>query len=171
MSEPQPITSAEVDPIVGWSVGVRILHVAHGIASERYARLARFTGVLVAVLTAVVGTALFISAASSESAILRNSAAALSLLAATLGVAQVVLNYPELAIRHRQAFVEYGKLRRELDIIRLVARARPVTEEELRSFRAAWAAVETTAPVVPGRLRAVARRSIDRADARERPKP
>lgn len=126
MSEPQPITSAEVDQIVDWSVGVRILHVAHGIASERYARLARFTGVLVAVLTAVVGTALFISAASSASAILRNSAGALSLLAATLGVAQVALNYPELAIRHRQAFVEYGKLRRELDTIRLVARTRPV---------------------------------------------
>ena len=151
----------------GWTAGVRSMHIAHGIAAERCARLARVTGVLVAVLTAVVGTALFVSAAASQTTSVRYTAAGLSLLAATLGVAQVALNFPELAIRHQAAFVEYGKLRRDLDMIWMLGGASTVTADWLRDFRTGWSAAEAAAPVLPVRLRRTARRLIDLADSRD----
>jgi hypothetical protein len=151
-----------------WARGVRILHVAHGMASERYATFGRTTRVVAAVLTAIVGTALFVSAAASEQDLVRTVAAILSLLAAVLGVAQIALDYPDLAVRHRQAFVEYGRLRRRLDILLSTAASSPPADRELEAFRESWAKAEESAPVIPVRLRSAARRTIDRADKRNK---
>ncbi|MDQ1288692.1 MAG: hypothetical protein QG622_2258 [Actinomycetota bacterium] len=171
------------DPLTRWSRDVRVLHVAHGLAAERYAAFARTTGVLVAVLTSAVGTALFVSAGSPIQDLVRTVAATLSLLATVIGVAQIALHHPDLAVRHRQAFIDYGRLHRRLDVMRSESAgsspgsssgalssgaAQPGAESGLEEFREAWTAAEEAAPVVPARLRSAARRTIARADKRAR---
>ena len=145
-----------------WHVGVAVLHVAHGIASERYALRGRFIGVLVAVVTGVVGTALFTTAATNAQVWLRYTAGGMSLVVAILGVLQIALNYPELAARHRAGYVYYGALRRQLEILRMRNAAGDApTDVEVATFRESWSKVEADTPVVPGRLRNTASRAID----------
>jgi hypothetical protein len=155
------------DVLRHWLNGLRILHVAHNVAGERHAKLARISGVGVAVLTSIVGTALFVSAAASENPMMSASAAALSLLAATLGVAQVALNYPDLAVRHRQAAVEYGSLRRELEVLLLMSKGTP-PEAEISRIGGQWTKIEEKAPAIGARLRNRAHRMIRTADAARR---
>ncbi len=150
-----------------WLETVQVLHVAHGIAAERAARLSRVVGVVIAVLAASVGTALFVTPLGSSEDTLRRTIAALSVAAALLGVLQVVLNAPEVALRHRQAFVDFGLLRREMEMLRegLGASAR-VPAEPARAVRESWSRIEQSAPGVSRLLRARARRELRAAQER-----
>ncbi len=142
-----------------WLHGIRIMHIAHGIAGERHARLARVTGVLIAVLTAVVGTALLTSdAAAQETSI--QLAGILSLVTAALGLAQVAFNYPDLALRHRHAFVGYGALRRRVETSLVSGGYGGVTRNQLEDIREEWREIDASAPAIPLLVRRRARRAI-----------
>ncbi len=143
-----------------WLHGIRIMHIAHGIAAERHGRMARSTGVLVAVMTAVAGTALFTSAATAQESSVRVGAAALSLVAAGLAVAQVSLNLPELAFRHRQAHVGYGALRRRVETALVSGGYGGVTRHQLEEIHDEWQAVEAGAPTIGWFLRRRARSAV-----------
>lgn len=149
-----------------WLSGLRILHIGHGIASERVAVYARFINVTAAILTVVVGTSLFVSATTSDEAWLRYGAAVLSTIAALLGVLQIVFNYPELASKHRQAYVEYGSLRRKLEVLRVRdGRDGGPLAPELEKIGAEWQQVERKSPHLSGRFRKRARRAIGQSGA------
>jgi len=144
-----------------WLVGLRILHVAHSIAAERFERWSRTTGVATAVLSAVVGTAIFTALAASTRTEVRVAVGVLSLLAAALGVAQLIWNYPQLAQQHRQAAVRYGALRRSVEK-RLVDSA-PIGQTDIDEISARWEEIEKEAPSVPTTVRSQTRRKIDAA--------
>ncbi|MFI1200729.1 hypothetical protein ACH4VR_14980 [Streptomyces sp. NPDC020883] len=69
--------------------------MAHNIASERFDRWNRVTGISTAMLSAVVGTTLFASLSTSGLTGVRVIAGTASLLAAALSAGQLVWNYPD----------------------------------------------------------------------------
>lgn len=148
-----------------WLSALRILNVGHRIAGERYDVLARSTGVTAAVLSAIVGTAIFTSLASSSSTAVRATAAALSLIAAGLGTAQLVWNFPQREMQHRVASVDFGDLRREVEA--RLARSEPVTSADIDEVSTEWSRIEGGAPHIHGRLRGRAHRLIEQSDRRE----
>jgi len=150
-----------------WLHGIRMMHVAHGIAGERRARLARGSGVLVAVLTAVVGSVLLTSSTAAESSV--RAAGVLSILASALALGQVAFNYPELAFRHHEAFVGYGALRRRVETALVSGGYGGVTRNQLEELREDWREVEATAPAIPFLVRRRARRSVSVPPPRTEP--
>jgi hypothetical protein len=166
-----PLNSATADVVIPedrapeelarqWLHGIRIMHIAHGIAGKRHARLARVSGVLVTVLTAVTATTLFTSAATTQESSVRITAGVLSLVAAMLGVAQVALNYPEMAFRHRQAYVGYGALRRKVETALVSGGYGGVTRHQLEAIHDEWREVEAAAPTIGFFLRRRARAAV-----------
>ncbi|MER6050583.1 SLATT domain-containing protein [Streptomyces sp. NPDC001793] len=141
-----------------WSRGLQMLHVAHNIASERFNRWNRVTGISTAMLSAVVGTTLFASLSASGLTGVRVIAGTASLLAAALSAGQLVWNYPELASRHRAAAVRYATLRRHVDM-RLASRDQ-VTEADVDVTSSEWEEIEQSAPQLPIGVRRRARREI-----------
>lgn len=162
------VPQADMDRLLhGWSRGVRIMKIGHGIASERFGRYARGSSAIVALLTVVVATSLFVTASTSQQSYLRYGAAVLSVIAAVLGVLQLVMNHQELATRHRAAHIEYAALRRRLDLLELQYLAgHPPQLAELDAFRAEWSRIESDSPILPERFRARASDEIARADVR-----
>ncbi|NLT54903.1 MAG: hypothetical protein GXX79_10125 [Actinomycetales bacterium] len=163
--QPPPAEAAATpeDLLVTWHHGIRVLQVAHGLASERQARLTRTTEVLMAALTAAVGTAILLSDVSPMSTLLRNSAAGLALLAAVIGVVRIAFDYPETALQHRQASLRYAHLRREVETV--LGSGTVIGQQQVATLRTAWSGVEQQAPGVSARLRARAVRDIERAEA------
>lgn len=147
-------------PLVeSWLTGIRILHIAHGIASDRYARFTRATGVLVAVCAAAAGAALTVVAHRGGSERLMYCIAALTLIVSALGVAQTAFNYPELSAKHRQAFVAYGALRRQLEI-HISGERSGRGGADLERVSETWGEIEKTSPRVGRILRFTARREL-----------
>jgi len=154
-------------PLLGtWLDGVRILHIAHGIAADRYAKVTRVVGVLVAVTAAVVGTVVIVAAYKGVTDRVLYAVAGLSLFVAVLGIAQTVLNFPELTSTHRQAFVQYGVLRRQLEIQAAGDRGGRAGNAELEKANDTWSEIEESSPRVGRLLRFTARRELVRAARR-----
>ncbi|MEU5212733.1 SLATT domain-containing protein [Streptomyces sp. NPDC020742] len=156
--------SGRLELLERWSKGLQVLHVAHNIASERFSRWSRITGLATAMLSTVVGTAIFASLSSSDSPTVRVAAGAFSLVAAALGAGQLVWNYPELASRHRDAAVQYASLRRRVDLAK-------VNDERLRdsdidTMSSEWQEIEQSAPTLPAIPRRLARRAITAYESR-----
>jgi hypothetical protein len=154
--------------VESWLTGIRILHIAHGIASDRYARATRMTGVLVAVSAAAAGTALLVAAHRGSSDRLLYAVAGVTLFAAALGVAQTAFNYPELSAKHRQSFVEYGALRRQLEIHVANDRSGRGNNAELERASEVWGDIEKSSPRVSRLLRFSARRELSRSERKTR---
>ncbi len=143
--------------LADWHGGLRLLHAAHGVASEGFDRRSRATGVVSAVLSTAVGTAIFASLSTSANPTVRIAAAAFSLFAAALCTAQLIWNYPQLAERHREAAVKYAALQRRIDTALSTAE---VAGAVLDAISREWRDIEEAAPPIPSRIRRRARRSL-----------
>ncbi|MGP9023116.1 SLATT domain-containing protein [Streptomyces sp. BR1] len=150
--------SDHVEILERWSRGLQMLHVAHNIASERFNRWNRVTGITTAMLSAVVGTTIFSSLSDSGLTSLRVAAGVASLLTAALSAGQLVWDYPELASRHRAAAVRYATLRRQVEL-RLANRDQ-VTGTDVDVTSSEWEEIEQSAPQLPIGVRRHARREI-----------
>lgn len=141
------------DLLQQWCTGVRIAHVAHEKAAARYDAVGRLLGVVVVVLSTIVGTAIFSTLARSPSTALKVVTGALSTAAAVVAGVQAFLGYPQRAADHREAAMRYGTLRRHLeqlmafppDDVTLVAKA-------MEGFAEQWDDVEAAGRPVPQKI-------------------
>lgn len=146
-----------------WARALQVLQVTHGIAAERFDLWGRVTSICTAMLSAVVGTAIFASFSASPHPGARILAGVSSLLAAALGAGQLIWNYPELASRHRSSAVDYAALRRRIEI--RVVRG-PVSDADVEAMTVEWEQIEQAAPTLPGSARRRTRRVLDDFTAR-----
>jgi hypothetical protein len=162
-------TTASADPrtlLERWQRSVQVLHTAHGIAADRQSRSARATAAISSVLAAVVGAALILpqphGVTSDSPTWIHLGVATLSLLAAALGVVQIVLDHPEKSVRHRRAYVDYGALAREMESMLAPTGKAGVNADQLAAVRTTWSTIEQSAPGVGRLVRSRARREVDR---------
>ncbi|MFF2852072.1 SLATT domain-containing protein [Streptomyces sp. NPDC058001] len=151
-----------------WAEGLRVLHVAHNIAAERFERWDRVTAISTAALSTVVGTAIFATLAGSSQTAVRVITGTLSLAAAALSTAQLIWNYPQLAAQHRAAAVRYATVRRQVDM--MLADPGHLTDDRVDAVSTTWEDIERTAPALSHSIRRRARRAIaDRMARRTAP--
>jgi hypothetical protein len=149
-----------------WSAGVRILHISHNLASEAFNKWGRVTGVATAALASIVGTTIFASLATSTSIEVRIATGIASLLAAALGAAQLIWNYPELSQQHKATGAKYGVLRRNID---QVLSGGTLSAAQLKEVSALWEQTEADSPPLAERFRRRSRGFVAASDARVKP--
>lgn len=122
--------------ITEWAEGLRVLHVAHNIAAERFERWDQVTSISAAALSTVVGTAIFATLADSSQTALGLITGTLSLAVAALSTAQLIWNYPQLAAQHRAAAVRYVTVRRQVDM--MLADSSRLTDDSVNAVSTTW---------------------------------
>lgn len=148
-----------------WLNGLRISHMCHARMTSRYEHRGRAFSVLVVVLSAVVGTAIFSSMSQSPANWAKLVTGGLSVLAAVCAGMNTALRYPELAERHRESGVAYGELRRRFEQ-RLSHEG--ATEDLLSTTRADWDRIDASAPGIPRKVHAVVTGEVRAAAAESR---
>jgi hypothetical protein len=141
------------DLIAMWNSGLRIRHMAHSIAFTHFKRLDKVTGVVAAVLSAVVGTTVFASLAKADNKALLVVTGSISVMSTVVISANSFLKFGELAERHNQAAASFGNLRRQLEVD-LINNKDPnsLPKERLQELNDAWSELEKTSPAIPQRI-------------------
>ena len=102
-----------------WSKRAEACHKCHFLASHRYSRYNYLFGIPTILFTTLVGTTVFASLSSTESASVTVTIAIglCSVTAALLSGLQTFLGFSERSDRHRDAGVKYGATGRRLELI------------------------------------------------------
>lgn len=131
--------------------------MAHRRACARDERLGRILGICVVVLATVVGTSVFATIESTPSTAAQVLTGLLSLGAGVLAALQTFLGLDSRASRHRDASVQYGAIRRELEQLR--AAGMPA-DAAIADLRRRWDEIDAAAPGVPARIHQAAREDV-----------
>jgi len=102
---------------------------AHYLTAKRYNRLNNWLGIPVVILTAIVGSAIFVSLSENPAVELRIATGFLSVLATVLASLQTFFKFPELAEKHSVSGAGYTKLKRKIDSVQLKFRGKPTERE------------------------------------------
>jgi hypothetical protein len=137
-----------------WHFAVRVAHKAHIKAAARADRLNKALGIPATVLSAVVGTAVFVSLEKEVGGPTgKILIGLLSVAAAVLASLQTHLHYSENAELHRKAAGRYGVIRRELEaLLATYTDTNPCDCAELEPISLKWAELEASAPSLSQRL-------------------
>lgn len=108
-----------------------ILGRTHYIAWERADKKNKWLGISVVVTTTIVGTAIFGSIQENPAIFWKVAAGLLSLSAAVLSALQTILNYSELAEKHKAAGAKYSAVRRQLDLFILKHKSQSAEHREI----------------------------------------
>jgi len=102
-----------------WYKRVETCHKCHFLASQRYSRYKYLVGIPTIFFTTLVGTTVFASLSSTNSAsvTITITVGLCSVTAALLSSLQTFLGFSERTERHRDAGVKYGAAGRRLELI------------------------------------------------------
>lgn len=134
-----------------WRNGFHLNQECHYVAAKRLRRRARWLGAVVVLLSAIVGASVLRSIADSVGSDAKIMLGLMSVLSGSLAAVQTFLDLPGQAEQHRQAAVEYGDLRRELD--RALANV-DVGDVDGRAaeIQRRWHEVDAIAPEIPAKI-------------------
>ncbi|MGW6904966.1 SLATT domain-containing protein [Streptomyces sp. NPDC054940] len=163
---PKPGAAAR-KTLADWHRNVRIFHIAHERSASSFHNRSRQYGVASLTLSAVVGTAIFATINESPDLALQILAGLLSVLAAVLAALQSFLGYPQLTEQHRQAVLEYGRIRRRMEVA-LAGDPELITSDLLSAFATELDALRLTAPSLPQRVHDRAVQAVEVTEGRDR---
>lgn len=151
-----------MDLLKQWQNGIRIWHIAHIRSATYYESRGRLLGVIVIVLSTLVGTSIFADIQDSLGPYWKIVTGFMSALAAVLASIQTFMKYMELAEKHKVAAQKFGTLRREAELY-LVSTPQNV-ESTLTALREKWSTLEQESPNPPQRIYDKARDKVAKKD-------
>ena len=152
-----------------WQRGTRVLQVAHILAANHSHRLNRLLGILVVMLTTIVGTSIFASIQLQTTIYAKIAVGLLSLAAAVLSSLQLFLRYDDMADSHKDAFARYGELRRELEqYIAFSPNNLNDLSTSIERLRTRWDSTDKESPPLPQNLHDRAIKQIEAHDAKHK---
>lgn len=123
----------------------------HSAACDRYARLDGIYGVGSTVLTAIVGSTIFVTLQKTASEAIRIIAGLVAVTAAVASGIQTTAKYAQLSERYRQASRQYAAVAREIDELLASPPATGQLATVLDALRKSLDEVGALAPNVPPR--------------------
>jgi hypothetical protein len=148
-----------------WQKSASVMHIAHHVAAARYARYHRWFGALVAGLSALVASTIFIAALEGENKTAYLIAAMISLITAILTGINSALDLSGLANSHQIAATRFQGLRRELEE-EIVRFHQSSPRESYVHIRTRWTEALEMAPPLPQDIHDRVKAKID-ADYKE----
>ena len=145
-----------------WRTSVAAIQDGHYKTAHRYTRYSRSLGVLIVLITTVVGSAVLASLAE-EVEWARVGLGILSLIAASLTALQTFWGHRELAEKHRHGGIRFGMLLRRMDqALRVPAGD---AKQVMDSIRIERDAIQSELPMLPASQFEVRERQIGRGEA------
>jgi hypothetical protein len=136
-----------------WLSRVDRMKDAHYSAATVLQRSHMYLGLPSAILSAVVGAAVFASLSGTDSVAMKVATGLVSLLAAVLAGLQTFLRHAERAEQHRVAGAKYGALKSELQLLQTFLPTDPTkVETRLEVVRRRWDQIREKSPAIPSRL-------------------
>lgn len=140
-----------------WSTGIRENQIAHLRAGACYHSRSRVMGLLVTILSIVVGTSIFTSLTLSQDQTILILVGTVSMVTAIISGANSFLNYSQTSLKHYQAGNKYGTLRRYVDELTCCTPSNlrpsdPQVEKILGKIREGWDTVDSEAPEIAQRF-------------------
>lgn len=136
-----------------WHAGIRINVLSHYECSKVFENYHRLLGYPAVILSALAGTAFVSSLDGSSVRWERAIAILLSLAVTVLASLQTFLRYSERSEKHKKTATEFGKLRRELEQIIVLAPAiEAIPKTEIEAIRIKWGELSTHAPSIPNEI-------------------
>lgn len=155
--------------ITQWRNGVRINHQAHAWAALRFQRRESMFGLPVVIITAVIGTSLF--GDLTKETVWKFVIGGLSVLTTVLASAQALLKNAELAEQHKAAALQYGKLRRRIEILLATDGSEKSIEAALPGLQEEWDGLDAQSPMLPQDLVDQALAGLKSKGDRQLPEP
>jgi hypothetical protein len=154
-----------------WQERVHVLENAHYKACNAFGRRSLYLGVPATILSTIAGTAVFATMAEQVDVWIRFVIGAISVLVAVLTGLQTFLRFDERSAKHRAAGVEFGILRRELELSWASQRDNGTSDEALRQLKEKIDALYKEAPEIPqsifdGERAAIQKRNEERENQR-----
>lgn len=144
------MNEAQTKLVTVWETDFRLICHAHYDAAVRAARKNYQLGIPVVVLSAIVGSAIFISLEKDPNVYFKIFVGLLSLSSVVLASLQTFLKWSERAEKHREAGARFGALLKEVEQHKALP---PRTEDELSawcdSLRDRWDELSLESPTVP----------------------
>lgn len=125
----------------------------HYQSASYFENWGRSFGILVIIMTTVVGSTIFATMDKEENETTKIILGLVSLTAAMLSGMQTFLGHKERAEKHRSAGAQLGVLLRGIDLMRsLPFESRDGAKEFMVSIKDEWDTISTNLPVVPSRI-------------------
>jgi len=135
-----------------WLYRIGRSHLAHNLAAAKYEPLNRRFGATAAVLSAVVGTAVFATLEASPSSYLKIFTGLISIAAAVLASLHTYLGYSDLAGRHKIAAARFGELRTQLEQIKAFPPASDEMAQRIALFCSDWDTKSKESPIISPKI-------------------
>lgn len=132
-----------------WRRGLRISVRAHYEAAKHYEHLHLMISLPAVVVSALLGSAVFVSLQHSDVGWIKTTMATLSVVTIGLSSLQASLRFAERAERHKAAANQLGEVRRALEQQFVFEHRDEKTIEDLRKK---WDAADRQAPTIPSRI-------------------
>ena len=143
-----------------WHKSVSVMHISHHVAAARYAKYHRWFGALVAGLSALVASTIFVAALDSDNSVAFLVAAATSLVTAVLTGINTSLDLSGRAAAHYTAAIYFQGLRREIEEEMMLCRiASP--KENYTHIRQRWTESLEGAPPLPPDIHQLVKNKIE----------
>lgn len=159
---------AKLDLITTWLNGVTIAHVAHCKLSADYKQRGRMLGLIVTIISTIVGTSIFGAINLSNNQLVLAIAGLISVMAAILSGVNTFLNYSDLTSAHYDASKKYGKLRRQIEKIKACTNDSNSLDQAIKDIKAQWDALNEETPVIPERSYNAAQKLVNNPKAGHR---
>ncbi|MAI31662.1 MAG: hypothetical protein CMM07_08330 [Rhodopirellula sp.] len=108
------MTEQQSELLISWQRDSKRLQFMHYESAKSFESRSKWLGSFSACLSAIVGTTVFVQIAEDPSQISKVIVGLVSILVAVLTTLQTVLNYGDLASRHRAAGVAYSSVYRSI---------------------------------------------------------
>lgn len=142
-----------------WLRSLTILHRGHWDSARYYEKINFGLGIATSVAAAISGTSAFaqLQQKADQGGLnisLQITIGIFALLAAALGALQTTIRPSELAARHKQAALKFGKLRREIELHLNLGLPKDPNERGklLTDFRLRWDTVDEESLPLPKRI-------------------
>lgn len=144
---------SSIELLKRWQRAIRICHKAHIRSAAHMNRRNRAMGIIVVILSTIVGTSVFATLDSSPEVWVKIIVGILSVTAAVFAGLQTFLNYSEKEEMHKQASQKYGSLRRELEEMLVFPNGdKNSSKDYLKNIRVNWDNIDSESPSLSQKL-------------------
>lgn len=148
--------------IAHWRFRVHRMQLAHFETARKFDGYHRVLGISAATLSAVVGTAVFVSLSKAPPfAGLQIITGLLSVAAGVLAALQTFLKYSELSDKHRIAGAKFANLKHRIELLFSMPPEQPdELKQQLTMIEDRWSKVREESPSVPTKIWAQIEKSL-----------
>jgi hypothetical protein len=167
MTTPPTPIEERLDLLKKWLNGITTAHVAYSKLTAEYKQRSRMLGLIVTIISTIIGTSIFASLNVSNNQIILAVVGTVSLLASILSGVNTFLNYGELASTYSDASSKWGELRRHVEEVSVTINDLHALDAAIQDIETKWNTLTKTTPPIPEKTYTKVKEEISKPKPKE----